>query len=368
MLTQIMRVVYVVCVVCAHGTGVRADEATAVKVVEDAGGKLTFWKNSNPRMITLDLSGCARADEVLGKIDTLAESVVYLHLGKSALTDAGLKLLANSPRLKELDVSGTAITNAGLPLLKELAKLSELDLRNTKVTADGLKGLDGLAALHNLKVSGAAVTDEGVKHIASLNVGLLILADSTALTDAGIAHLYRTKGRLSGVDFSNCQVSPEAIKGFDGGHLFGIGYTNQKVTPEHIAAIKGIKRLRAINLSGTGYSFSGAEGFEEIVSLTFRDNKVTPECAKAIGAMPKMQTLYLDGCDLGDDALPHLAGLKGLKVLHLSGTKTKVTDKGLSVLNDSKNISFLYLRKTAITGEGARELKRHLDQTHIITD
>lgn len=54
------------------------------------------------------------------------------------VTDDTMKLLADLPDLRELDVNDTAITDAGLERIAALPKLETLRIARTKVTADGV--------------------------------------------------------------------------------------------------------------------------------------------------------------------------------------------------------------------------------------
>lgn len=64
-----------------------------------------------------------------------------IHLSKTRITDAGLRVVADFFRLAHLDVSGTQITDSGLEHLRGLTQLQSLDLRNTCATDDGVKRL-----------------------------------------------------------------------------------------------------------------------------------------------------------------------------------------------------------------------------------
>ena len=68
--------------------------------------------------------------------------------------------------LKYLDLTGTKVTDAGLVHLKGLANLEALMLTHTQVTDAGLVHLEGLANLKCLDLRRSPqVTDEGVEKL-----------------------------------------------------------------------------------------------------------------------------------------------------------------------------------------------------------
>ena len=101
---------------CLSGAA-RADEASAVKAVENLGGKVT------------------RDDKLPGK------PVIEVNLGDTKVTDAGLKELKDLKQLTTLNLKFTGVTDAGLKELKDLKQLTTLYLGGTKVTDDGVADL-----------------------------------------------------------------------------------------------------------------------------------------------------------------------------------------------------------------------------------
>src|SRR5213082_54737 len=88
---------------CLSGAA-RADEASAVKAVENLGGKVT------------------RDDKLPGK------PVIGVDLNSSKVTDASLKELKDLKQLTTLDLWHTQVTDAGLKELADLKQLTSLNL------------------------------------------------------------------------------------------------------------------------------------------------------------------------------------------------------------------------------------------------
>jgi hypothetical protein len=78
------------------------------------------------------------------------ETVLYLWLEGTKITDKGLGALRRLARLRTLGLRGTAITDAGLEHVKSLGTLRFLDVSDTKVSDGGVKRLQ--EALPNCRI------------------------------------------------------------------------------------------------------------------------------------------------------------------------------------------------------------------------
>ena len=99
--------------------------------------------------------------ELLEQVNGL-ESIEYVFLDNTNITDAGLKRLGSLPNLHYLALSGTKVTDEGLKHLEGLANFRELYLMDTKITDAGLEHLKVLTKLKILRLNNTKVTDEGV--------------------------------------------------------------------------------------------------------------------------------------------------------------------------------------------------------------
>src|SRR2546421_3958738 len=101
-----MLVGAVMLLACLSGAA-RADEASAVKAVENLGGKVT------------------RDDKLPGK------PVIGVNFGHPKVTDADLKELKNLKQLTSLNLGWAKVTDVGLKELKDLKQLTSLSLTYT---------------------------------------------------------------------------------------------------------------------------------------------------------------------------------------------------------------------------------------------
>jgi hypothetical protein len=158
-------------VACLAGCGQPAarqpsgQEEKAVKAIEALGGKVT------------------RDEKLPGR------PVVEVDLGKTEVTDAGLKDLKELKGLRKLYLSGTKITDAGLKDLKELKGLEMLDLTRTKITDAGLKDLKELKDLKTLYLYGNQITDAGLKDLKELKGLQMLCLAGTKISSAGLKDL-----------------------------------------------------------------------------------------------------------------------------------------------------------------------------------
>ena len=93
------------------------------------------------------------------------EKVRQLNLGRTKITDAGLKEVAKLQNLTWLRLDGTEITDTGLKDVAKLQQLVILDLNDTKITDAGLKEVAKLEKLTRLYLRGTKITTAGVAEL-----------------------------------------------------------------------------------------------------------------------------------------------------------------------------------------------------------
>ena len=104
-------------------------------------------------------------DEAVGRLAGIAPQVLWLDLGGTRVTDAGLAAVAQLPQLTRLHLQQTAVTDAGLAHLSGLSRLEYLNLYGSRVTDAGLEHLAGLTSLRSLYLWQTGVTERGVARL-----------------------------------------------------------------------------------------------------------------------------------------------------------------------------------------------------------
>jgi len=242
-------------------------------------------------------------------------------LRASWVTDSDIPLLAKMPELKKLDLSLTRITDRGLRGLRPAAgitdlnlefaeaageegtsalrgwkHLTRLNLRGTKITDATLEVLGGLTTLEALDIGYAQLTDVGLDWLTSLTKLQEIRLGGNKLTDAGLQFL-RQLPQLTYLDIAGSQRT-------DSG-LWSITLAEQGVD-----AIASVSSLRELHAGGTALAANGL---------------------KKLQTLPHLERLSLQGCKkVAKDAVPALAGFKGLKWLDVTGTG--LTDEDVTAL------------------------------------
>jgi hypothetical protein len=123
---------------------------------------------------TAATAGAAFGDAELRQLGSVGNDLSWLDLSRTAITDAGLQVLANMPNLQHLDLRATAVGDDGLKALAGLKKLETLGLYGTRVTDAGLKTLQGLPSLRRLYVGGTPVTEPALAALRQAHTELRI--------------------------------------------------------------------------------------------------------------------------------------------------------------------------------------------------
>lgn len=128
----------------------------------------------------------AHGDEIR---DLLAElPKLGLDAGESNLSDAELSVFRGS-HLRLADVSQTAVTDAGIAMLAECDDLTYLDAYDAPIGDAALGALSRLPRLEFLYLPGTRVTDEGLKSLHGLRSLRVVHVGGCRVTPAGVAAL-----------------------------------------------------------------------------------------------------------------------------------------------------------------------------------
>jgi hypothetical protein len=93
------------------------------------------------------------------------KQIVWLNLGRTDITDAGLDIIAQLISLRRLNLAYTGITDEGLGKISSLSALRYLNLVGTTTSDAGLKHLRALKNLQKLFLYQTSVTQQGIKDL-----------------------------------------------------------------------------------------------------------------------------------------------------------------------------------------------------------
>lgn len=141
------------------------------------GGAQVFQLKADSGLVRVDfLTGVsACTDDKLAVLVPIKENIAQLDLGRTAVTDAGLKTVASLPRLAQLDLRQTKVTDAGLESLTALKNLQTLNLVGTAVTDAGLKQLAAIKSLKSVYLWNSKATEAGAKQLTASIKGLKVV-------------------------------------------------------------------------------------------------------------------------------------------------------------------------------------------------
>lgn len=119
----------------------------------------------HPESPLLDVGFFTTPNEVgnnhLAQLMGLRAHVTKMSLARTGITDQGVALAAQFPRLSYLSLSNTSVTDAGLRKLSGLRNLVSLNLYATQVTDAGINALATCRNLQKIYLSGTQVTNAG---------------------------------------------------------------------------------------------------------------------------------------------------------------------------------------------------------------
>lgn len=95
----------------------------------------------------------------------------------------------------------------------------------------------------------------------------------------------------------------------------------------------------------------------------YSSSRVTDDWLKHLAPLKELQWLNLSGTEVTDAGLMELAGFKKLQTLKLAGTE--VTDAGLKELASLKELRILDLKKTKVTDAGVAELQKAIPAVKV---
>jgi hypothetical protein len=142
-----------------------ADSGAIDKIRQTGALAMPLAQDTNLVEVDMNLVGEKVQDSQLSLIEPLDQQVAVLNLGRTKITDDGLKAVEGLKNLQKLHLENTKIGDAGLAHLKNLSSLEYLNLYGTQITDAGLTDLEGLKNLRALYLWQTKTTPEGVEKL-----------------------------------------------------------------------------------------------------------------------------------------------------------------------------------------------------------
>ncbi len=121
------------------------------------------------------LPSASITDNTIDELAGLEDTLVWLNLSKSEITNAGLTKLQPFTQLRRLHLENTTISDDGIAALAPLEHLEYLNLFNTNITDAGLTHLAQLKNLRRLYLWQTAVTRAAAQQLSAQLPNLVII-------------------------------------------------------------------------------------------------------------------------------------------------------------------------------------------------
>lgn len=155
--------------------GVKLAEEATLDTAKKAGAQISAIKVNSPLLRADFLTGVSKCDdEKVTVLLPLKDNLAQLDLGRTVITDAALKTVAQFPRLAALDLRQTKVTDAGLAALSSLKNLQSINLFGTGITDAGVKHLAAISSLKTVTLYQTQVTAAGAKELSIAIPGIKV--------------------------------------------------------------------------------------------------------------------------------------------------------------------------------------------------
>lgn len=308
----------------------------------------------------LALGGDSATDEGIAHFKGCTSLVEINFHDNTLVTDAGLAHFKDCKNLIHLDLSNASkVSDAGLLHFKDCKNLQVLFVYGTKVTNAGLEHFKHWKELRDIYLDGLPVTDAGLAHLAGLDKLASIILTGTKVTAKGIEGLKKA--------LPNCHIK------WDGGVIEP--KPNAPALPVSDADRKGAEYALSIGgeikVNAQGPVVKAAADLpRDAFRLTWvglpNNTKVTDAGLAVFKDCKNLGGLQLEGTPITDAGIVYLKDCVGLTGLDL--TNTKVTDAGLTHFKDFQGLTFLQLAGTQTTDTGLANFRGCKNLMHLSLD
>lgn len=291
--------------------------------------------------------------------------IIDIYLGGDTTPEL-LAMIGNQRSLKRLNVETADLADDDLKAISELTQLEYLSLYETGITDRAMPHLSKLTNLEEIVLHGNTITDAGLMHLVdmprlrSLSISNTSSVDSEMQTsDDGMEHIAKLKG-LEILDLLNTDVTAQGLRRLtELPELKTMVLGGGAIDDNAAVPLSQMDGLRVLELRYTAMEDDAiAELLEDgppLERLSLSSHYATDKTLEAIGEKDNFTSLELRCSKFTDDGLAHLAKLKGLTRIDLTGvsghpmtTSNQFTHEGLAHLKSLPNLNELWLNGIAI--------------------
>jgi uncharacterized membrane protein len=146
---------------------VSAADGNAISALQQKGILILPVGNETNYLSVSFVNARSATDADLQLLLPLRKQLLWLNLGRTKITNEGLKVIAQLSALRQIHFNHTSITDDGVKHLIPLTELNYLNLVGTKITDAGLSYLSTMKKLKNIFVYQTGVTGKGLQYFSS---------------------------------------------------------------------------------------------------------------------------------------------------------------------------------------------------------
>lgn len=278
----------------------------------------------------------------------IIDSMYIADPSRSQINDQFFRIFQGSFPIQHLRLQRTSVTAKGLANLAGLSILRTLDLANSPgITAEGFSNLGTLRSLQNLRLSDTAVNDKIVPYLKQFPMLRGLQLKGTGITAKGIAALHELPC-LHSLEIGSPTLDDAAFQALtqlprlESLFIYDTSMSDQAF--QSVSQCPNLKWLHLIDVKiGSATSLKHLANAKVLDDLHFRGTPITNACLEQVAKIPTLGTLFVDH-------------------------NPAVTDAGLALLKDAKQLRNLSLHYTSVTPAGADALKKSLPNTKIYLD
>lgn len=207
------------------------------------------------------------------------KSLGAIVLDNSNVTDADLKLFEDHDGLWMVTIGHCqAVTDEGVRSLAKTRRLAQVDLTDTKVTDDGLKALSNCPQLRRLNLEGTQISDRGIRSLkpASRLFDLNLVACSN-VTGASLEFIAKTWPNLTFLEIGGTT-------------------TIQTKDLEYLRPLKRMQHLTIIGIVVSDKELEMFGGFVKLNELLLTRCRFAEQSLKYLYPLKHLKSLALIGC------------------------------------------------------------------------
>ncbi|RLS36474.1 MAG: hypothetical protein DWH81_12350 [Planctomycetota bacterium] len=211
--------------------------------------------------------------------------------------------LSQNLQLGHLTFEKCRFSEDALRSLKSTPSLAVLNIRECSLSPGDKWNVSGLPFLLSLDLSGTYTSDEFLSGLTGHPFLQLLFLRDSPISDAGVQHI-RNLPMLHALDLSGTRVTGTGLKGMKA-PLNRLKLDGTPIDDTMMQAISQISSLETLSLART---------------------KVTSAGVAQLVKLPRLSTLMMDECDVGDEVRVHLSSMSSLKSWSARNTRMTAPD------------------------------------------